>query len=71
MPEQPSPRRRFQFRLRTLLLVVAIAAVICAACLPMIREWLKPAPTVKPWMDDPSATGTTAGRPTVKPYLDR
>ncbi len=28
--DQPSPRRRFQFRLRTLLIVVAILAVPCA-----------------------------------------
>ncbi len=53
------------------MIVLAIAAVICAACLPMIRERLKAAPTVKPWMDDHSATGTSAGRPTVKPWVDR
>ncbi len=29
MPDQPSPRRRFQFRLRTLLLVVAVVAAAC------------------------------------------
>jgi hypothetical protein len=39
MPDQPSPRRRFQFRLRTLLLAVAIVAVQCSVCLPMLREW--------------------------------
>jgi hypothetical protein len=33
-------RRWFQFSLRTLLLVVVtIAAVQCAVCLPMLREW--------------------------------
>ncbi len=30
MPDQPSPRRRFQFRLRTLLIVVTLLAVPCA-----------------------------------------
>jgi hypothetical protein len=29
MPDQPSPRRRFQFRLRTLLIGVTLLAVIC------------------------------------------
>jgi hypothetical protein len=27
MPHQPSPRRRFQFRLRTLMIVVTVLAV--------------------------------------------
>ena len=31
-------KRRFQFRLRTLLVVMAIVAVQCAVCLPMLRE---------------------------------
>jgi hypothetical protein len=31
--------RPFQFRLRTFILIVAIAAVQCAVCLPMLREW--------------------------------
>ena len=39
MPDQPSPRRRFQFRLRTLFVVVAIVAVQCAVCLPMLKQW--------------------------------
>jgi hypothetical protein len=30
MPDQPSPRRRFQFRLRTLLIVVTLLAAGCA-----------------------------------------
>ncbi len=30
MPDQPSPRRRFQFRLRTLMIVVAVVAIPCA-----------------------------------------
>jgi hypothetical protein len=34
-----SPRRRFQFRLRTVFLIVAIVAIECAVCLPMLREW--------------------------------
>src|SRR5665213_3508425 len=33
------PHFRFQFRLRTLLVVVTIVAVQCAVCLPMLREW--------------------------------
>ena len=39
MPDQPFPRRRFQFRLRTLFFAAAIVAVQCAVCLPMLREW--------------------------------
>jgi outer membrane protein assembly factor BamE (lipoprotein component of BamABCDE complex) len=30
MPDQPSPRRRFQFRLRTLFVVFTVAAIVCA-----------------------------------------
>ena len=30
MAAQPSPRRRFQFRLRTLMIVVTLLAVPCA-----------------------------------------
>src|SRR5690348_1919362 len=30
MPDQPSSRRRFQFRLRTLMIVVTLLAVACA-----------------------------------------
>ena len=29
MPDQPSPRRRFQFRLRTLMIGVTLLAVVC------------------------------------------
>jgi Tfp pilus assembly protein FimT len=32
-------RRWFQYSLRSLLIVVAIAAVQCAVCLPLLREW--------------------------------
>ena len=39
MADQPSRRRRFQFRLRTLFVIVTILAVECAVCLPMLREW--------------------------------
>ena len=38
MSDQPSSRR-FQFRLRTLIVVMAIVAVQCADGLPMLREW--------------------------------
>jgi hypothetical protein len=34
-----SPRRRFQFRLRTVFVVVTIVAVQCAACVPTLKEW--------------------------------
>ncbi len=30
---------RFQFRLRTMLLIVAIVSVQCAVCLPALKEW--------------------------------
>jgi hypothetical protein len=33
------PRRRFQFRLRTLFVIVTIVAIQCEVCLPMLREW--------------------------------
>jgi hypothetical protein len=38
MPDQPSPRRRFQFRLRTLLIGVTLAAVAC--CVVVDRQQL-------------------------------
>jgi hypothetical protein len=50
MPDQPSPRRRFQFRLRTLLILVTALALPCAVVgweLNFIRQrqaalvWLK------------------------------
>lgn len=34
-------RRRFQFRLRTLFLVMTTVAVQCAVCLPGVKEWEK------------------------------
>lgn len=39
MPDQPPPLRRFEFRLRTLFVIMTILAVECAMCLPMLREW--------------------------------
>ena len=33
---------KLQFRLRTLLMVVALLAVVCAVSVPLVREWLKP-----------------------------
>jgi hypothetical protein len=39
MVAQPSPRRRFQFSLWTLFVAVAIVAVQCAVCLPILKEW--------------------------------
>ena len=40
MADQPSPRRCFQFRLRTLFVIVTVVAAQCAICLPMLREWI-------------------------------
>jgi Tfp pilus assembly major pilin PilA len=38
--EPPKRKRRwFQFSLRTLMIVVAIVAVQCAVCLPMLKKW--------------------------------
>jgi hypothetical protein len=37
MPDQPSPRRRFQFRLRTLMIGVTLLAVVCWALLSRVR----------------------------------
>jgi hypothetical protein len=39
MEGSPSPRRRFQFRLRMLFIAMTILAVQCAVCLPMLKEW--------------------------------
>jgi hypothetical protein len=41
-PKADSPKRKrrwFQFNLRALFVVVAIVAVQCAVCLPIVREW--------------------------------
>ena len=38
--EPPQRKRRwFQFSLRSLLVIVAVVAVQCGICLPMLREW--------------------------------
>jgi hypothetical protein len=34
-------RRRFQFRLRSLFVVMTILAVQCAVCFPAVKEWEK------------------------------
>jgi hypothetical protein len=39
MPDQPSPRRRFQFRLRTLMIGVTIAALLCPVGARIVLEW--------------------------------
>src|SRR4051812_30730798 len=39
MPDQPHPRRRFQFRLRTLMIGVTLLAVVCAASAQTFHEW--------------------------------
>jgi hypothetical protein len=58
---------RFQFRLRTLFVAVAIVAVQCAACLPMLREWQKQ----KEWKDA-DGTGSIAPFETkIVCYFDR
>jgi hypothetical protein len=38
MDDQPAPRRRFQFRLRTLLIVVTLLAAQCAFVTWVIRD---------------------------------
>jgi hypothetical protein len=38
VPDQPSPRRRFQFRLRTLLIGVTLLAVACAYIGPHLKK---------------------------------
>ena len=43
-PDNAEPRRRFQFRLRTLLLGVTLAGVICAWGVPVVRAWQIPTP---------------------------
>jgi hypothetical protein len=58
---------RFQFRLRTLLLLVTILAVQCAVCLPMLREWRKQ----NEWRDA-GGTGSIAPFETnIACYFDR
>ena len=42
MVEADPPKRKrrwYQFSLRTLMIIVTIAAVESAVCLPMVREW--------------------------------
>jgi hypothetical protein len=81
--EPPKCKRRwFQFRLRTLLAVVAIVAVQCAVCLPMLREWraarewdrIKPRllvmPMIQPWTQEPSAPPETSNVPSKNPFDD-
>ena len=41
MADQPSPRRRFQFRLRTLFVVVTVVAVILGTRALMVRPILE------------------------------
>jgi hypothetical protein len=38
MPDQPSPRRRFQFSLRTLMIVVTLSAAQCAFVAWVVRD---------------------------------
>jgi hypothetical protein len=56
MAAQPTPRLRFQFRLRTLILFTAIVAVQCAVCLPALKEWQ--AQKDLPKWTDAGGTGT-------------
>jgi hypothetical protein len=39
MAEQPSPRRRFQFRLRTLMIVVTLFAAVCPLGGRLLERW--------------------------------
>ena len=41
MPDQPSPRRRFQFRLRTLFVAFTVIAVILGTRVLMVRPILE------------------------------
>jgi hypothetical protein len=71
MTDQPSPRRWFQFRLRTLMIVVTFLAIICAVGVPLVREWLKPEPLVEPWLPADVFTNTTQGTMPAKPIQPR
>jgi hypothetical protein len=57
-----SPRRRFQFSLRTLMLFAVIGAVHCALRLPMLKEWQ--AQNEVPAWHDLGGTGSIAPYPT-------
>ncbi len=48
---------RFQFRLRTLMLIVAIVAVQCAVCLPALKEWQR----IEQWRRIEEALQPTSG----------
>jgi hypothetical protein len=48
--EPKGKRRWFQFSLRTLMLAIAIVAVQCAACLPMVREWQRQRDEQRSWL---------------------
>jgi len=67
MADPAAPHRRFQFRLRTLLLVVTALAIICAVGVPLLQDWLKPPETVEPWLPVDAFTNTTLGKPAHHP----
>jgi hypothetical protein len=51
MPDQPSPRRRFQFRLRTLMIVVVPYVAINAAVVSYLLSGLRDEPPTEPRFD--------------------
>src|SRR5689334_62972 len=61
MADQPSPRRRFQFRLRTLMIAVTVFCVVCgwllsqAAIVWQRKAMLRDAPAS--WVDDDERAG--------------
>jgi hypothetical protein len=58
---------RFQFRLRTLLLLVTIVAAQCFVCLPMLREWRKQ----NEWRDVGGTGSIAPFKTTIVCYFDR
>ena len=62
MPDQPSPRRRFQFSLRDLLVVTALVAVI-AATVPLLTT--PPAVAMGPNIQRPDEEGRMQNVPSA------
>ena len=67
MPDQSQSRRRLQFRLRTLFVLVTALAFFCAVGVPLVREWFKPEPPIEPWLPLDVFTNETQGTMPAKP----
>jgi hypothetical protein len=68
MAAEPKRKRRWSwFRLRTLLLIVAIVAVECAICLPPLRKWQADRERKRALWDEIDRSPVPASRPLLSP----